>query len=118
MTPRPKREIADSTQTNMTRKLEEAFGDPIPCLQDFDATEAMRLAIEIEAIVSTSGRVTRSSVSARGLSLTAVRCLERKASALVLPDVRLSEPTAVSATVEVDYKPATIAPQGDDTEPT
>ena len=102
------RGLPNTPKAELSRKLEAAFGDPLVCLGDFDATEPMRVAIDVNAVVSTSGVVTRATVSGRGISSTSLKCLTRRAESLTLGSVRLDGPTAVSAVIEADYQPAVL----------
>ncbi len=85
--------------------LRRAFGAPSHCISA-ETRERLtnRLSIRVQAAVMGSGRVTRASVSAGGLSATDLECMRRHAESLSLGITVENAPRTVTAVVVYDVR--------------
>lgn len=100
--------------------LRRAFGTPTDCISGptrerlSSGDGARRLTVQVQVVVTGSGRVTRASVSGSQLAEDDLECLRRRAQALRI-DVPIPDaPRSITAAIEYDVRSARITPSDPD----
>ncbi len=98
---------APSPGDTLRESLERAFGTPTACISEPTRARLRgTLTIQVQVTVTSSGRVTRASVSASQLAPEDLECMRRHAETLrIAPEVP-NAPRSITASVEYRVTPA------------
>lgn len=98
-TPSAKQEVTPTR--DLKKELAAAFGNPADCLRN-ETTLAGKLSISISSTVAVTGRATRGTASAPGVSAASLDCLKQKASRVRLRGPVPGAPLTISTKVELN----------------
>lgn len=94
-------------EDRLREALQRAFGTPTQCIAaETRARLTDRLTIQVQVNVTSSGRVTRASVSSSQLGAEELECMRRHAETLRLATEVPGAPRSVTASVEYEVTPA------------
>lgn len=94
-------------EDRLREALQRAFGTPTQCIAEQTRTRLTdRLTIQVQVSVTSSGRVTRASVSSSQLGAEDLECMRRHAETLRLATEVPGAPRSVTASVEYEVTPA------------
>jgi hypothetical protein len=106
--------------SDLSAALARAFGTPTDCISAATRERlttgdgARRLSMQVQVVVTGSGRVTRASVSGSQLAEDDLECLRRRAEAVRIDAPIPDAPRSITTSIEYDVRSARVTPSGPD----